>query len=189
MIQRSIIHIQLADDKIPFDVSLYRAIKFSRLRPSDLRRAREDLKLAIRATLVEGYEVDNPVTRARGQINIEQRATPEQRLIFDQLKDLQERVELIDRRQVSEMVEERAISRGNLEGYYRMTVAFDPKYPDLKRAMSDAERFVIRHFPLEHMSSAGDRITVRLRKNVTEMEKDLVDRLSRMPGVQDITAE
>ena len=47
MVQKPIIHMQLAQDKIPFDVRLYRATKFSRARPSDLRRAREELKQVI----------------------------------------------------------------------------------------------------------------------------------------------
>ena len=92
MIQKPIIHMQLADDKIPFDVSLYRAIKFSRTRPSDIRRAKDDLRSALKAVLAENYKVDNPVTRARGQISLELQASPPEKVLNDQLRALQRRV-------------------------------------------------------------------------------------------------
>jgi hypothetical protein len=82
MAQKPIIHMQLADEKTPFDLSLYRTLKFSRSRPSELRKARDELKRTLEAVLAEDYKVDNPVTRARGQIKIEQEATPEQRIVF-----------------------------------------------------------------------------------------------------------
>jgi hypothetical protein len=96
MIQKPIIHMQLIDDKIPFDVSLYRATKFSRTRPADLRRAREELKQAVKAIGAEGYIVDNPVTRARGQINLEQHATPEQKVLMEQVKSMQSRLDALE---------------------------------------------------------------------------------------------
>jgi hypothetical protein len=80
MIQKPIIHMQLAEEKIPFDVSLYRAIKFSRLRPMDLKKARQELKAAVESIFSEGYKIDNPITRARGQIKFEETATPESKL-------------------------------------------------------------------------------------------------------------
>lgn len=53
MAQKPIIHMQLADEKIPFDVSVYRAIKFSRTRPRDIRAARLALKQQVEATHAE----------------------------------------------------------------------------------------------------------------------------------------
>jgi hypothetical protein len=58
MAQKPIIHMQLSTEKLPFDVSLYRAIKFSRLRARDLTAAKSELRRAIEAVqAAEGYEV------------------------------------------------------------------------------------------------------------------------------------
>lgn len=106
MIQKPIVHMQLADDKIPFDVSLYRAIKFSRIRPADIRRAREDLKAALNSIVSPTYKVDNPVTRAQGQINLDLQASPSERVLVDQIRALQQRLSII---------EDRAILSGDLD--------------------------------------------------------------------------
>lgn len=98
MIQRPIIHMQSADEKIPFDVSLYRAIRFSRTRPSDIRKAREDLRAAVKSVTANGYQVDNPVTRARGQIAIEIQGTPGQQVLAEQLRAVQQRLSLLESR-------------------------------------------------------------------------------------------
>jgi hypothetical protein len=46
MAQKPIIHMQLAGEGIPFDVSLYRAIRFSRTLYSELEKARTDFNRA-----------------------------------------------------------------------------------------------------------------------------------------------
>src|ERR1700722_9256339 len=61
MAQKPIIHMQLATEKPPFDLSLYRAIKFSRLKYRDLALARDELKRSVEAVLSKGYEIENPV--------------------------------------------------------------------------------------------------------------------------------
>ena len=67
MTQKPIIHMQLVTENPPFDVNLYREIKFSRTRHSDVEKAKEELKLAVDASvLADGYQVTNPVTNARG---------------------------------------------------------------------------------------------------------------------------
>lgn len=96
MVQKPIVHMQLADDVIPFDVSLYRAIKFSRKKPSDIRKARADLKAAVDAVLVSDYVVDNPITRARGQIKVEQNATPQEQVLFNLINGLSARLERLE---------------------------------------------------------------------------------------------
>ena len=93
MVQKPIIHMQLKDDEIPFDVSLYRAIKFSHVRPSELRNARGQLRDAINSVLASDYKVDNPVIRTRGQIRLEQHATPEQRALLERLEAIEKKLE------------------------------------------------------------------------------------------------
>lgn len=92
MAQKPIIRLQRDSEKIPFDVSLYRAIKFSRDKFDDFERAKNELTRHVDAVFVEGYQVENPVTRARGQVQLRNDATPETRLIMDELSDLQSRL-------------------------------------------------------------------------------------------------
>jgi hypothetical protein len=47
MAQKPVIHMQLIEDEIPFDLSLYRAIKFSVRTPADIRKARQELQQAV----------------------------------------------------------------------------------------------------------------------------------------------
>jgi hypothetical protein len=96
MAQKPIIHMQLASEDVPFDVSLYRAIKFSREKYSDLQAAKSELEKAVQAVLTAGYQVENPVTRARGRIKLEEHATPDQRVILEELSALKARVNQID---------------------------------------------------------------------------------------------
>lgn len=69
MIQKPIVHMQLSTERIPFDVSIYRAIKFSLIRPADVRRAVQELKKQVIAIFDASYEVENPITLARGRVN------------------------------------------------------------------------------------------------------------------------
>lgn len=97
MAQKPIIHMQLAGEDIPFDVSLYRAIRFSRARPKDIRAARDALKSHIEAIHTDGYRVENPVTNARGIVKIDEYATPKEKLLTEQIDNLAQRVSLIEK--------------------------------------------------------------------------------------------
>jgi hypothetical protein len=97
MAQKPVIHMQLAEDEIPFDISLYRAIKFSRRTPSDLRKARNELEAVVKAVLADDYEADNPVTRVRGRIELEAHATPREKVLIEQMKGFNRRLEEVER--------------------------------------------------------------------------------------------
>jgi len=96
MAQKPIIHMQLAEEVIPFDVGLYRAIKYSRLRPRDLRAAQDALRAQVAVAISDDYRVDNPVTRTRGVVALEKDATPSEKLLLNQLRQLQGRVRLLE---------------------------------------------------------------------------------------------
>jgi hypothetical protein len=102
MVQKPIIHMQLTSERPPFDVSLYRAVKFARKRPKDLETARADLKRAVEAVLVEGYEVENPVTNTRGRIKLQEHATSEQQVLLAQLEAIQNRLQRLELRDALE---------------------------------------------------------------------------------------
>jgi hypothetical protein len=97
MAQRPIIHMQLATEKPPFDVSLYRAIKFSRLKFRDIGIARGELKRAVEAVLAKDYTVENPVTNARGRFRLEEHATPEIQVLLEQMRAMQGRLDRMER--------------------------------------------------------------------------------------------
>lgn len=92
MAQRPIIHMHEIGQTIPFDVSLYRSIPYSRLRPRDLQQARSSLSQSAGDVLRADYQVENPVTNARGRLKLEQHATPEQKLIIGQLQSIEQRL-------------------------------------------------------------------------------------------------
>ncbi len=92
MLQKPIIHMHRVEDTIPFDVSLYRSIGFSLRRHVDLIDAREALKHAVTSVLSEDYEVDNPITKVKGRIQLAERATPEERVLIDQLSAIERRL-------------------------------------------------------------------------------------------------
>jgi hypothetical protein len=96
MAQKPIIHIHEAGQKIPFDVSLYRSIKYSRLRPRDIRAAQNSLQEMVERALAPDYQVENPVTSARGRFQLEKHATPQQQVIIDQLRGIEERLANIE---------------------------------------------------------------------------------------------
>jgi hypothetical protein len=96
MAQKPIIHMQLSTEKPPFDLSLYRAIKFSRLKYRNLDAARTELRRSVDAVLSKDYQVENPVTHARGRLQLDQHATSEQKVIIDQLDAFGERIEMIE---------------------------------------------------------------------------------------------
>jgi hypothetical protein len=92
MVQKPIIHMHKKGEKIPFDVSLYRSLEFSLVKPSDLRDARALLKDAVQAVFADGYKVDNPITHARGVLKIHEQASDPQRVLLDAIEGLTKRV-------------------------------------------------------------------------------------------------
>jgi hypothetical protein len=79
MVQKPIIHMHKAGENIPFDVRLYRSLEFSIAKPSDLRDARARLKDVVQTVLSDGYKADNPITRARGVVQLHEQASDPQR--------------------------------------------------------------------------------------------------------------
>jgi hypothetical protein len=95
MAQKPIIHMQLTTEIVPFDVSLYRAIKFARTRFSDVEKAKEYLKNVVNAVLAPDYQPENPVTNAIGRLKLEQNATPEMRVVMEEIDGLKTQVDIL----------------------------------------------------------------------------------------------
>jgi hypothetical protein len=91
MERKPIIHVFRAGEVIPFDVKPYRAIQFSLEHPKHLSEAQKQLKQAIDAVLAPGYQVENPVTRARGYAELSRHAMPGTEVILAEIEALKER--------------------------------------------------------------------------------------------------
>ena len=86
MVVKPIIHLLRAGEKPPFDVSGYRAVPYSRNTFQEQEKAKEELDRAVEAVLDPNYQVDNPVTFARGRTKLREDATPAIRLLIDEVE-------------------------------------------------------------------------------------------------------
>jgi len=89
MVRLPTIHMYHKDLKPPFDVAPHRAIPFARDDYVDLETAQADLKSAVEEVIKPGFVVENPITHARGVINVSEHASPEQRVVLDRLEALE----------------------------------------------------------------------------------------------------
>jgi hypothetical protein len=96
MAVKPIIHMFRAGEVIPFDVNPYRAIKFAFEHPKQRFDARDQLKLAIDSVLAPNYQVENPVTHARGYAALRQHATPGMEVVLMEIESLKTRVQLAE---------------------------------------------------------------------------------------------
>ncbi len=98
MAVKPIIHMFLAAQAmaIPFDVKPYRAIPFAFEHPKQRFEARDKLKEAVDAVLAPGYQVENPVTRARGYAEISQHAMPGMEVVLMEIESLKTRVQMAE---------------------------------------------------------------------------------------------
>jgi hypothetical protein len=97
MVRLPTIHIIHKDSKLPFDVAAFRAITFSRDDYLELETARANLKSTVEEVLKPGFTVENPITHARGVINLDQHASSEQRVFLDRLEALERQMQKLDR--------------------------------------------------------------------------------------------
>ena len=85
---KPIIHMHLKTTTLPFDVGNFRSIPFERRRVEDVEAAKRALANSVDAVQQEGFVQQNPYTNARGRITLEQNATPEIRLVMEQVDAL-----------------------------------------------------------------------------------------------------
>ncbi|MEH2485875.1 hypothetical protein [Bradyrhizobium sp. AZCC 2230] len=100
MVSKPIVHMQLDNQRIPFDVSLYKTVKFSFLNPETYRKARLDLKAQVSQALADNYVTDNPVTRALGQQSLKETKSSELKVVSDMLSSLGSRMDALEGRTV-----------------------------------------------------------------------------------------
>ncbi|MCA1530415.1 hypothetical protein [Bradyrhizobium yuanmingense] len=69
-LQAPVIHMQLEEYVLPFDVASYRSVVFSLRTPDNVREAQQELEVAIRDFLEVESPVSNPVTDARARMTL-----------------------------------------------------------------------------------------------------------------------
>lgn len=95
-VAKPIIHIHEVGENIPFDVSLFRSVKYSVKRHSDVERAKADIKESIKLAISPDHRVENPVTQTRGRIELREDATPRERVIESQIEYLTKRISILE---------------------------------------------------------------------------------------------
>lgn len=86
--------------KVPFDVMPYRAIPFSRDRVEDYQSAMSALKAAVEEATRPGFKDENPISHALGRIQLEEHASPDQKVLLDRMETLENRLAHVEKRQV-----------------------------------------------------------------------------------------
>lgn len=97
VMRKPIVHMNLVGSPIPFDIKIFKHLSFSLTTPQDLEDAKRALKDVLDSVHEEGFKVDNPVTRTRAKVEFSETATPAERLIEQQLDDLRERMNAVER--------------------------------------------------------------------------------------------
>ena len=95
MERKPIIHMFRAGEIIPFDVKPYRAIPFAFEHPKQRFEARDLLKQAIEAVLAKDFEVENPVTRARGIAELRKHAMPGMDIVLADIEGLKSQLQTV----------------------------------------------------------------------------------------------
>lgn len=96
-VSKPTVHMFLDDTDLPFDVKPNRAIPFSVREPQSLRDARAELQAVVAETQVENFLIDNPVTKARAQLQVLKTATSAEVLLIEQAAEMERRLNALER--------------------------------------------------------------------------------------------
>ena len=110
MAERPIIHMQRIGEDIPFDVSIYRAIKFSLQEFDQIEVAKKQLSGMLVDVLRPDYAISNPVTEARGRLKLHESATPGQQIVLEDIAFLKSKIGALEELLTFQMGVDSAIS-------------------------------------------------------------------------------
>jgi hypothetical protein len=68
------------------------------LKPSDLKGAQTLLEAATRAAITPGFEADNPILHARGKLELQRNASPEVKVLSDEVAQLRQDIAALAQR-------------------------------------------------------------------------------------------
>jgi hypothetical protein len=124
------IHVIGKEWKIPFDVAPYRAITFSRIDYADIEAARRALRSTVEEVIKPGFQVENPITHARGVAKITEHASDAMRVVLNEIASLKRKLTRTD------MTAQAALSNSNIARFQSssplqklMGVPFNPASP------------------------------------------------------------
>ena len=89
MEQKAVIHLAKKGERLPFDVADYRAVMYSREQYEDLEKAKAELAKQVEAIESPAYKPGNPITKARGWVELERSADTKDKLLADLAEGLQ----------------------------------------------------------------------------------------------------
>lgn len=133
--ERPVVHMIQKGQRPPFDIKDYRTIPFSWDGPSEIEKAKRQLREQVQAIETEGFIVENPVTAARGRQELARSSDPRDHVIADLTTEL-DRVNvkidgLADRVRVAEL------GQGNDRPVKRFILKDKDIGPPLKRMAPD----------------------------------------------------
>jgi len=184
MVGMPTIHMIHSAWKIPFDVLPYRAIPFSRDDFDQYEAAKSSLQGAIAEALRPDFRVENPITHARGRLEVDKTTDPALKVMANEMAALRGRVDNLDDRLLTR--HERV--RGEAK-WQRIESELAPAsvYLEIKPALN---QYVVRDVA-ETARAFGDVASFLEGTDVLTFVvepmrgrvADLKDRLSKVPGV------
>lgn len=183
--QKPIIHMHLTGVRPPFDVSLFRSIEFAIAHPDDLEKACRAVESAVKAVLADGYEVENPVTRARGRVQFEASATPGELQMRQEIDRLSEAVESLQMIAVPGMARASDQRAGNT----LTLLSTSPTVADLYTAMGEKHLTtfwdqVVDVFPVEQRVEYGpESWEIKFSRALSAAERAYLQELAEDGGI------
>jgi hypothetical protein len=197
MTQKPIIHMHEVGTKIPFDVSLYRSIRYSRVRPRDIASAATDLAGTVTAVLETEHQVENPVSRALGKLDFKQHASSREQVLAGELEALRSRMTELEHLLVPRAVSSKRL-REAMRPFRSIAVADEVHQVPMLRFTTNSPH--VSTAQLHHRVEAGlerlgvnhvlgraseDRIDVLIQNLSPELRADLAS----LPEMKDIIIE
>lgn len=158
----------------------YRAIPFSRDRVEDYQSAMSALKAAVEEATRPGFKDENPISHALGRIQLEEHASPDQKVLLDRMETLENRLAHVEKRQVPKSAldqdGEYAVRRGAAGGTIIRFSSNQAIADDRRNAILS---WLMKRWPTDQISQGSHGFTVVIAGdlNVTEivLPPDLLD--------------
>ena len=96
MEERAVIHMVQKGQPLPFDIKDYRAVFYSREHPRDLEEAKATLRKQVEAVEDPAYEPSNPITKARGVLELARTGDPRDKIVADLIERQRRLEKLVD---------------------------------------------------------------------------------------------
>lgn len=177
MIAKPIIHMQLEEQRIPFDLSLYKTVPFSFVNPSAYSVAQAMLKAQISEATADGYTPDNPVTRALGQQHLKQTTSPDLKVISDTLQSLGSRLAMLEDGQGGNAL------AGIVKYSYTVRVQTDTTNGDQSGLIAS---HIVRLVPKAMITKGGENELLEVRFSSTPRRSlEILRAIELIPGVVD----